>query len=230
MISFQLANSAGIDPEFLPSPEEIRAWSHPKSYPAHRAADLQLLCSPEYITPWRHPRNSSSNRATGQLTPHPESIPGVLLFQGELGNLHHSQNTSQGHHWTKGNRPNSLKAFLDYCYTQDNRLHSPEVSLENSYTQGNNLTVSLKTQQSEGLQEDLLQPRQQIRSISAPLKTPKPESLLAGLPVELLFLGQQITRAYYTLKTQESEGLIGSQIQPGSQSTERAEENQGPKK
>ena len=47
--------------------------------------------------------------------------------------------------------------------------------------QGNSLTAPLKTQQSEGLPQDLLQSGQQFTSIHAPLKTPQSKGLTGGL-------------------------------------------------
>ena len=45
----------------------------------------------------------------------------------------------------------------------------------------NSLTAPLKTQQSEGLPGDLLQPGQQISSFSAPVKSPQLEGPTASL-------------------------------------------------
>jgi hypothetical protein len=50
-----------------------------------------------------------------------------------------------------------------------------------SLTQDNSLTAPLKIQQSDGLQGDLLQPRQQMGSFSAPLKTSQSEGPTGGL-------------------------------------------------
>ena len=80
------------------------------------------------------------------------------------------------------NEPNRLKASLKFCCTQGNRNHSlyPLHPGEQLHI-GQKLTASLKTQQSEGLSGDQMQPVQPISNFSASLKTPHLEGPTGGL-------------------------------------------------
>ena len=70
---------------------------------------------------------------------------------------------------------------------RDPTVCSLKASQENTYMQDNSLTALLKTQQSEGLLGDLLQPGQKISTLSAPPKTPQS----AGIPEKLYSQGNR---------------------------------------
>lgn len=80
------------------------------------------------------------------------------LLAGLLQGKHHILTHHRG--------PAKLRAVEDQLYSE--QLNS-------------SLTAPLKTQQSEGLPGDLLQPGQQISSFSAPMKSPQLEDPTGGL-------------------------------------------------